>query len=453
MWEPIKKLEEIQQLNDNIFKRIDELFGFGKKANPAGAGVNSNEELKKDCERMGGKYSPIFQSGIRETTATINGNKVEVFKTALAKQLLYCYDWEKDEHKINFLAKGKYEATEINISKNWEVDFWGNWHNGTFRGIMNEGSVIDGGMFAGLYYSENSGFKISPSDFYGAWGADDGILGMNYLKEGDNIQKTYLFQIPEGQYLVLTGNSGKKVILKIVKSINSKGPNIIVQDVQTKKQIEIKWLEVKDNIDDSILISIGEPFIIEGLSEIKDAVKKIDIFKKIEEEGVPTQTANTGNRFIINEPGFKINVGVSFPIKGHQEKFNQMAEAINNRVFMSNLEFLKREIESGEIDGYGNYPALSYLFPEKGTSSLSISNDAKNVMQFFVDLKKYSIDNFVKKIENKGKVQNVKHQDAINNFINRLKKYLNIDMLKPKQTEPTTEPIKKSSKVISPTKK
>jgi hypothetical protein len=326
MWEPIKKLEEIQQLNDNIFKRIDELFGFGKKAeqpsvvNKYKQSIDSGEE----CKAYGTTPNNLFWSEVGSKEAWIGKNKNHVndITEFISKRDLRCYDLKKDPYKIAWLFSPdtKFEAEKIwgePSKRPGEIYFKGTWKGGDFKGLWVEGSKFEGGLF-----------------------------------------------------------SGKKV-----------------GDTQPEESSKV-----------------------------------------------------TRKPFTINiQPGLEFhNLLIELLDSKEVQLYNKIVNDINSGKFESDLKKVHRMIRTGELDGYGNLQTLSFLFPQKGTNSLSITKEEAEPLYELILFKKIIIDNIIKK----DGTPNVHFQNAV---IKGIKSVLGINIAQVPKTQ-ATQTATTAQKVVSPAK-
>lgn len=432
----------------NIFSKLGKGIGslFSKKQT-----AEDVEDEQKAAEERASleKVKKLAQKGEGMTTVTLGDNIVKNMSQELIGKLydldesgnwVNKYDWNKDEFGIKWLIDGEYDAEEMGISPQKYKDgtingrhiiFVGHWKKGEFKGIMSRSKITGGYFDGGKFVGKRENFKISPTKFIEGGYVAEGALGLPNVsgKEVDNFS---IIQVPVGHTVELIGNSGKKVSFLVTKGVDKESPDVHIKMLDTGKDIIFHWDVLRRKFNKSF-IKLGETSSLEGLNEIKDGFRDINIFKKYEKKDIPEPIKSVKNKFIVNIEGLKANIYVTFPVKGHQERFEEIMKGVKEGDFISQLTLVKRKIRDGVIDGYGNFPTLRYLIPEKGTIAPTIKADSEEakLMQYLSDLKNYVIDNFTKR--DKSESEYLKGM-----YIDKLKKFLGL------ATTKVEKPVKKA---------
>lgn len=136
-------------------------------------------------------------------------------------------------------------------------------------------------------------------------------------------------------------------------------------------------------------------------------------------------------QFVINYKGLELFTNLNL-IDGEEVlKFKQIQEDVKSNKFISILNALKKMIINGEVDGFGSFPTLKYLFDNEGTQSKQISKEIGGIFQYLVDFKKVILDNIIKK-------DGTPNEYLKNTYIHNMKNFLGIKPTVSQTTTPTT---------------
>lgn len=309
MWNAIKKFEEIQKNNENVFNKLNELFGFNNQKEDIVSKYKKGIESGEECKPFGTEPNNLFWSEVGSPSGQIRNNPIKDITQFVSKRELRCYDFKKDPYKIAWLFSpdAKFEAEKIwgNPNKNpGEVYFKGTWKDGEFNGILVEPSKFEGGTFKGTKLGSEK-TQEKPSE-----------------EQGGEIKNF---------------------------SINIKG---------------LEFYNIPIELLDS---------------------KELKLFDKIKKD-------------------------------------------IESGVFLNMLKKARRLIVNGELDGYGNFPTLKFLFPTKGENAPLISKEDSDTLNYLILIKKIIIDNIIKK-------DGTPNEYFKKLFINNLKNILGITSTKKQKTQ------------------
>jgi len=136
-------------------------------------------------------------------------------------------------------------------------------------------------------------------------------------------------------------------------------------------------------------------------------------------------------RFTIDHPLLDIDVNLDVLDAKEMGDYKRVIADVRSKEFFLKLRRLKKLIKNREVDGFGNFPTLAYLFQQKG-QNLKLDKASGELLQYLVNYKKSIIDNMIKRDGSENE-----HLQSIH--IENLKKMLGLATAQPKQT--ATKPV------------
>lgn len=474
---------------DKIKQKLDEILGIGHALKSFGKGLMGNKYSQSDAaegpqkiKRDDAYSAHVRASGSeRERRASTGGadlykigkNYVEEVSRDLAGFLYFELDDAETESaggkivyvsnqeralkvspSIEWLYKGVWRAKKLSLSgtkkkysrggiKGRLVNFVGEWQSGAFMGIISSGKISGGQIVDGYYIAGPDGFKIKPWDFKsGGYSISTGfVMGLRMAKENSKHKKLSIIQVKEGLQIKVLDNNDKEHLIKINKGVDYTSLDMKINGVN------VSWETYNRGGGDfeKSYIEVGSNFSIPGVIDIDKGVQSIEV-KTFEYEGdeekesKPSASVST-DKFDVKTkrkgwtPGGKTGYYL-MDVAGDEEvvkKVQKFKEDINSGQFFKYLNFFKRLIEEGRIDGYGNYPSLAFVFPkQKGDSFKNKDSERDRVMSYFSDFRQNVLNNF-------------KSDKISQYYMNLLKKEI-LEQAKTKPAKKSTKKAKTKSK-------
>ena len=426
-----KNIKEIQE-------RLDEILGIGHALKSFGKGLlgqkysledKESEPIKvkttshvqtsnisnADLYKIGDNYAeeisddllPFFFFEREEAETKSSGknvfvsNKERALKVNSSIEWIYKGSWSAKRLSLSGTAK-KYSKGGI---KGRLINFVGEWESGTFMGIISNGIITGGQIVDGYYIANSDGFKISPWDFKsGGCSVGTGfVMGLRMAKENTKHKKLSIIQVAEGLQIKIVDNNDVEHLLRIDKGVDYESLDMKINGVEVSWE---NYNRTKSDFENSY-IQIGKVFSIPGVIDINKGVQYIEVktseyeSKEGEEIAEPKKESKP-NKFDIKtkrkgwKPGGKGYYVLE--LEDDEELFksvNKFKEDINSGMFFKYLNFFKRLVEEGRIDGYGEYPSLAFMYPkEKGEAFKNKDSERDKVMSYFSRFRQDVINNF-----------------------------------------------------------
>ena len=373
----------------------------------------------------------------------------------------------KNRPNLDWLFDGEYRAELLDLSpaspkgfnpsggiKGSLIIFKGIWRNGSFKGVMMGGnsSISGGRIIDGIFISQPDSFQISPWNFWsGGFSPMKGfVMGMPTAKDNTKYKKISLAQVPSEKIIKIIDNNDQEHILTVEKGINITSLDFIING---QKVDWINYTKDKASFEKSFMV-VGKNFMIPDIGfEIDKGIQSIEIktldyspknisVEKESPEKAPTEDVN---KFKIKTkekgwtPGGKgyYNLDIDTNDNDLIESISKFKNDINSGKFFNYLNFFKRIIKEGRVDGYGKFPSLAFIFPN--TIGVNYKNDDKKrdaVMKYFSDFRENVIDNF-------------SSQNISEYYINLVKKYIDQKSTPPKNKTKKKTAVKSSRPKIN----
>jgi hypothetical protein len=429
-----KYLNELDGITEGILSKIgDAAKGFIKGlAGEPHTEKDSDEEKSKKLNKTSAIYAANGASA--HMTGAINkkfkkgepffigNNKILeisdellplLFKYDASGNYFLTYDFEYDKYKLRWLLDGVYEAKSLSLSKistggpikGRDISFVGVWKSGEFKGILSSNSIITGGYIVdGIFASNADGFKIPPYNFiskgYSVFG--NKIMGLPIVEQNKKYNSISIYQVKPGDQIKIIDNNDAEHVLKIEKSMNISTTDIVINGTVVNWD---SYNRSRSNFMKSV-IKVGEKFSIPGIINIEDGIQSIEVkapqYQKKESnldnnkdsQTIDSKFPNPVKGWGSTVPGgYKIDETAleDEEIRKKYERFKKDAESGS---FERYLNFLKKLISQGRVDGFGNYPSLSYLWKEKGKKYLEKDEKRDATLKYFSDFSENIIDNF-----------------------------------------------------------
>lgn len=426
-----KHLKELDTFTEGILDSIkDAAKGFvsGIKGNSFDA---EDESVKRDVNKKLKKYAS--QGGSDKMVGAINKlNKKQPFYIGknkilnISDELLpflfsydekgnykLIYDFNEDKFKIRWLLDGSYEAKNLSLSKTYtngpvkgrDIYFVGIWKSGDFKGVMGKNSIITGGYIVdGIYAAKSVGFKIPPYNLIskGYVILGDKIMGLPIVEPNKKYKSLSIYQVRKGDKIKIIDNNDKEHVITVDKNFTEKSLDISINGTV------INWDNYnrsRSNFMKSVM-KIGNSFSIPNIIDVNDGIQSIEVktsqYKS--KESVKSKESAKSNE-VIKFPNPVKGWGATVPdgykldtsILGDDEVMNKVERFISDSEsgkFEKYLNFFKKLIEQGRVDGYGKYPALRYLWKEKGQTYKEEDKKRDATLKYFSDFSENIIDNF-----------------------------------------------------------
>ena len=427
-------LEDLSRISEGILGGIgNALKGFaqGVSGEPYGT-EDANKENPKihktglgnylkggASEKMTGAFNKMkkqkagVQSGFQIGHNTIENVsedlRVILFKLDENGDYQPNYDFDGDPYKLRWLLDGTYQASQLGLAsrntggpvKGKHVTFKGVWKGGEFRGVMLSPSTILGGYINdGYYLSLPDGFKIPPYNFIkgGYSTTKEFVMGMRLAKENQSYKKLSLVQVPKNNQIKIIDNNDKEHLLSVSKGVDYTSLNLTINGVEVPWE---NYNRTKEKFLTSIM-EVGNKFSIPNIIDIPAGIQSIEV-KASSYESKDTGETNVGDnkyKFVITEPkgwgwasGYSLDKS-AVDDENVKKQIDRFKEDIESGSFFRYLRFFKKLIEQNRIDGYGKFPALSYLYPEQvGTKGNQKDEKRDATMKYFSDFSENVIDN------------------------------------------------------------
>ena len=373
----LKKLEEINSVNEGIFSNI-----FGKK---------QNDKVVADSKNGIGYF--------------LNGNYI---KTILGD---FPYDkdlWNERAPALNWLLRGKYEADKIVVENKTEVYFLGKWYEGDFKGKVfswGAGAEFNGGEFRGqAYKANNSTYKAGAENYYTGTFADyiNGILGTNLYTSEINDTENFieLIRVPDNWVITLKGDRNKSLTFRIIKKIDDKNTDFIFELIPSTDKVKILWENIRVNYRNNGIIAKGNAFELFGGENIIQDVKSIIVASKAKEFKMASKSTID---FSLDKrlKGFlqtKNKMPVSFDLissKPEQKTYIQgFINDLKNGDFYDNLKLLEKYINLGAIDGYLKYIFMAPIFDNEvgQIKNKQLESEINELLKYFNDFMYFIVE-------------------------------------------------------------
>ena len=323
---------------------------------------------------------------------------------------------EKLHPSLVWIFKGSWKAETLGLTKSKRkargavkgqlITFRGEWLSGAFMGVFKGGAITGGQMVDGYYLGSADGYKIEPWDFKSG-GSSIGsgfVMGLRMAKENTKHKKLSIIQVKKGLQIKIVDNNDTEHLLKIDKGVDYDSLNMKIND------IDVSWEMYNRSAGDfeKSYITVGGNFQIPGIVNIDKGVQSIEVKtsdyeeKKMEkgeesssEEEVLSKLSLKTKRagFKTMPGGYKIDLNND---KELSEKVLKFIEDIDSERFFKYINFFKRLAKEGRIDGYGNYPALAFLYPkQKGETFKDKDAERDRIMSYFSNFRQQVINNIV----------------------------------------------------------
>ena len=300
-------------------------------------------------------------------------------------------------------------------------------------GVFKGGAITGGQMIDGYYLGSADGYKIEPWDFKSG-GSSIGsgfVMGLRMAKENTNHKKLSIIQVKKGLQIKIIDNNDTEHLLRVDKGVDYDSLNMKING------IDVSWEMYNRSEGDfeTSNITVGSTFSIPGVVDVDKGVQSIEVktsdYEEKEAEGgkassseeeeviskLSLKTKRAG--FKTMPGGYKIDLNND---KELSEKVLKFIEDIDSERFFKYINFFKRLAKEGRIDGYGNYPALAFLYPkQKGETFKDKDAERDRIMSYFSNFRQQVINNIVadnvsqrymdsikKEINSKPKVKKIK---------------------------------------------
>lgn len=330
----INKSKEINEKIDKIFEGI---FSVGASRSKD---YSSRGEKKREA---------IWTKGVSKNSNAY----IEYIKNVDGA---YSSELPDNQLATSFLNKGSYNANLVILERD-NIRFVGDWEDGLFENAkfttttLYPKPVFKGGTFKNAIFDcEYEAWQTEPENFLGGkiTKIKDGLLGMKYHVNGD-YNSIYLFLIPVGSYLVLKSSGGNKAY-KMIKSLDSTGSDIILEDVTDGKRILLPWSRLNPGAGKSFFqISINSSYSILG---VKNKISNITITN--EEPTLGPKSSFKSVTFpkdsILSKHSITVNLKTPIEIKVYQN----FLDKTKTKTLEKALEHIKSAKKFGYFDSYTN---------------------------------------------------------------------------------------------------
>jgi len=462
---------------EDIDKKLDEILGgIGHKLKSFASGLGGNRYTDSDAKGSDPKTpnknykSYVASSGSKSETKAAMGKpglyKVgDNYSKKIDDLLIPFLAFEVDEKETNskgtlvhssnqskveklhpslkWLFKGAWKAETLGLTKSKRkargavkgqlITFRGEWLSGAFMGVFKGGAITGGQMIDGYYLGSADGYKIEPWDFKSG-GSSIGsgfVMGLRMAKENTNHKKLSIIQVKKGLQIKIIDNNDTEHLLRVDKGVDYDSLNMKING------IDVSWEMYNRSEGDfeTSNITVGSTFSIPGVVDVDKGVQSIEVktsdYEEKEAEGgkassseeeeviskLSLKTKRAG--FKTMPGGYKIDLNND---KELSEKVLKFIEDIDSERFFKYINFFKRLAKEGRIDGYGNYPALAFLYPkQKGETFKDKDAERDRIMSYFSNFRQQVINNIVadnvsqrymdsikKEINSKPKVKKIK---------------------------------------------
>ena len=372
------------------------------------------EQHKKQVELSEGLFENLFSKNKPEEQenslfqANINGgftfgdkSTAKEVNTPAAIPFLKKFDWANSKLNFLFLPGTEFHADyiEFDLKGQYIKVFQGKWISGPFFGKNFKG-IFRGSSFQGDFVGRYTDYESHPTTFIDGRFVDttnSGLLGMPNtlsLNKAKN-RKFNLITIPAGHYLQFRSVNGVSCYVKIIKRLDEVNSNFVFEILDgykssAPKTISLPWNHFRQNWK-SLEINPQNIRSVAGLIEIPEGDSVKEVYVSAAPATFETPSTNTPevnpNTF---EAGKKYKFNLSLlpylnihTFKGHDGKFkksealltfdspeelaqfNQVIAYIKTGVLKQDIKNISKAIKYGEVDGYGIYNYLSFIFNNK----------------------------------------------------------------------------------------
>ena len=449
-------MDNYEENIEDIENRLDEILGnIGHKLKSFAKGMTGNRYTDDDAQGSDPKtpnkaYSQyVANSGSDSEKKAVMG-KPQFYKVGdnytksvsddLAPLLAFEVDEKETKAKgalvhssnkdktlkispsLEWLFKGSWKAESLGISKVKRpksrgaakggalVTFIGEWSSGTFMGIIKKGVISGGQIVDGYYLGSADGYKLKPWDFKsgGCTNGNGFVMGLRMAKENTKHKKLSIIQVKKGLQIKILDNNDTEHLISVEKGVDYNSLDMKVNG------IDVSWeMYNKSGGDfDKSYIQVGSNFSIPGVIDIDKGVQSIEVktsdYEKKEKEGEASSKGESSSKGdVITKLVLKTRKkGFGTPPKGYNidlnndkelsEKVSKFIKDIDSERFFKYINFFKRLANEGRIDGYGNYPALAFIYPkQKGEAFKDKDSERDRVMSYFSNFRQQLINNIV----------------------------------------------------------
>lgn len=479
-------MENYEENIEDIEKRLDEILGnIGHKLKSFASGLGGNRYTDADAKGSNPKtpnqnyLKYVASTGSDSEKKAVMGKpglyKVgENYAKKIDKELIPYLAFEVDEKETNakgtlvhtsnqakveklfpslsWILKGSWKAETLGLTKTKRkargsikgqlITFRGEWLSGAFMGVFKGGAITGGQMIDGYYLGSADGYKIEPWDFKSG-GSSIGsgfVMGLRMAKENTKHKKLSIIQVKKGLQIKIVDNNDIEHLLKIDKGVDYDSLDMKIND------IDVSWELYNRSAGDfeKSYVTVGSNFDIPGIINIDKGVQSIEVKtsdyeEKEVEKGKESSSKKEEvlSRFLLKTKrkgfgttpnGYKIDLNDD---KELSEKVSKFIEDIDSERFFKYINFFKRLANEGRIDGYGNYPALAFIYPkQKGESFKDKDAERDRVMSYFSNFRQQVINNIVsdpisqrymdsikKEINSKPKVKKTSKKSSKNTIV------------------------------------
>lgn len=438
----IKKLEEINKVTEGLFKSAS---GYLTRNRKGGYFLNNNPV---DGMFGDGLFSPVTWSN--PGLAWLINSKFDAdFITLVAGNRV----------KMNGIwNEGTFEgesfAGTFNNGTFRGKTFSGTFKNGIFEGNSFEGtqSVFENGEFRGnIYNAGNVGFfRATPDKYFkGLWiNHQNGILGIDLIKEPieNTVENIELAAVPDGWFVTLIGDKGKKLIFKVIKKIDDKSTDFVFEIYPSLAKLKVLWETIRVDYINNGHINKGRQFGLLGQQYLITNITSIVVSN--EQPNVIVNAQNTidfskdkrlNKFFLYGKNPLKFQVSTNSP--DAVEKIQGIQKFIDSGGFYNGLNRLKFLIQNKSIDGYNNekWEFLKPVF--NNVIGIKPATD-KKVLEFMKYL------NYIISIVTLNSKLLLKEYKTNSIFIGILKKFLETDKYINSSEEKTANTAKINNKNV-----
>lgn len=443
-------MENYEDNIDGIEKRLDEILGnIGHKLKSFASGLGGNRYTDADAKgstpktpnqdylkyvassgsdsekkavmgkpglyKVGENYAkkidepllPYLAFEVDEKETSAKGTLVHTSNQAKVEKLFPSLSWIfKGSWKAETLGLTKAKRKARGAVKGQLITFRGEWLSGAFMGVFKGGAITGGQMIDGYYLGSADGYKIEPWDFKSG-GSSIGsgfVMGLRMAKENTKHKKLSIIQVKKGLQIKILDNNDVEHLLKIDKGVDYESLNMKIND------IDVSWEMYNRSAGDfeKSYITVGSNFSIPGILNIDKGVQSIEVktsayegkeVKKGEDSSSEEEVLSkliwktTRPGWTTGKSGYKIELNND---KDLSEKVLKFKEDIESERFFKYINFFKRLVKEGRIDGYGNYPALAFLYPkQKGETFKDKDAERDRIMSYFSNFRQQVINNIV----------------------------------------------------------
>jgi hypothetical protein len=446
----INEMDNYEENIEDIEKRLDEILGgIGHKLKSFVGGLGGNKYTDSDARGSDVKINKDYQgyvasSGSDSEKKAVSGKpglykvgenyakkvddslapflafEVDEKETELKGTLVHTSNQEKAEKinsSIGWLFKGDWKAETLGLTatkrkargaiKGKLVTFRGEWLSGAFMGVFKGGAITGGQMVDGYYLGSSDGYKIEPWDFKSG-GSSIGsgfVMGLRMAKENTKHKKLSIIQVKKGLQIKILDNNDVEHLLKIDKGVDYDSLNMKINGV------DVSWELYNRSSGDfeKSYINVGSNFDIPGLINIDKGVQSIEVktsdYEEKESETEKGKESSSEKEEVLSKLILKTKIkGFGTTPKGYNidlnndkelsEKVSKFIEDIDSEKFFKYINFFKRLSNEGRIDGYGNYPALAFIYPkQKGEAFKDKDAERDRVMSYFSNFRQQVINN------------------------------------------------------------